>query len=33
MIDDLVIALSQTFKEIKPPSLVSANVNNQALSA
>ena len=33
MIDDLVIALSQTFKEIKPPSLVSANVDNQALSA
>ena len=33
MIDDLVIALSQTFKEVKPPSLVSTNADNQALTA
>jgi len=33
MIDDLVIALSQTFKEVKPPSLVSTNSDNQALTA
>ena len=33
MIDNLVIALSKTFNEVKPPSVASPNANNQAISA
>ena len=33
MINDLVLALSKTFKEISPPSVVASNANNQAISA
>ena len=33
MIDDLVMALSKTFHEVNPPSVVSPNANNRAISA
>jgi 5-aminolevulinate synthase len=33
MIDDLVMALSKTFHEVNPPSVVSPSANNRAISA
>jgi 5-aminolevulinate synthase len=33
MIDDLVMALSKIFNEVNPPSVVSPNANNRAMSA
>ncbi len=33
MIDALVIALSKIFKDVNPPSVVTTNLNNQAISA